>query len=227
MRIVGAKGILIWLTFGLVFAVSRGPLTGSDRVYLTEWANDPWIGQPVPSPWILKTNYGRADVSRVTENGVRALRLYSRISSFSVESKLRLQLADYPFISWRWRVTTLPEKGDFRVRKKDDQAAQLFVMFGRSKVIVYLWDSTAPVGTVARLPSPPFMTIWGMVVRSGAADLGVWLEEKRNLPDDYRKTFGKDPPAQIRGVRIQINSQHTGTVAESFFADLYLSRDSS
>jgi hypothetical protein len=68
-------------------------------------------------------------------------------------------------------------------------------------------------------PAPPFMTIKAVVMRSGTADLGTWINETRNVYDDYRKLFGEEPPA-VRGVRLQINSQHTETSAESYFADV-------
>jgi Protein of unknown function (DUF3047) len=36
---------------------------------------------------------------------------------------------------------------------------------------------------------------------------------------DYKKLFRAEPPP-VSGVRLQINSQHTGTTAESYFADV-------
>jgi hypothetical protein len=36
---------------------------------------------------------------------------------------------------------------------------------------------------------------------------------------DYARAYGKPAP-RVRGLRIQINSQHTGTVAESYFGEV-------
>jgi hypothetical protein len=36
---------------------------------------------------------------------------------------------------------------------------------------------------------------------------------------DYERAYGRRAP-RIKGLRIQINSQHTGTSAESFFGDI-------
>jgi hypothetical protein len=223
-RACGFRGVIF---SGLIILLLSASLRGDDRIHLTEWAEAPWTGVLPPPPWTLKKTHGIPDISLVTDLdlGLKALRLYSDKASFALERKLKTPLAEHPHISWRWRVTQLPEDGDFRVRKRDDQAAQLFVLLGKSKAIVYLWDSTAPVGTVAKLSAPPFVSLRGLVVRSGKTDLGVWLEEKRDLLNDYQTVFGGKPPALIRGVRLQINSQHTASVAESFFADLFLSRD--
>ena len=56
-------------------------------------------------------------------------------------------------------MTVLPTGGNFTATLTDDQAGQLLVtfpttLFERRKVITYLWDSTAPQGTMADAPGP-------------------------------------------------------------------------
>ena len=36
---------------------------------------------------------------------------------------------------------------------------------------------------------------------------------------DYQRAYGKAAP-HVKGLRIQINSQHTGTTAESYFGEV-------
>jgi hypothetical protein len=103
--------------------------------------------------------------------------------------------------------------------KTDDQAAQLFLAFTKTKSIVYIWDTTAPEGLMSEAIAPPLMTIKLVVVRSGPAELGKWVTETRNVYEDYKKFYGEEPPA-VKAMRLQINSQHTGTSAESYFADV-------
>ena len=67
--------------------------------------------------------------------------------------------------------------------------------------------------------APPFMDIKAVVVRSGPFETGKWITEIRNTFEDYKKLFGRPPP-RIAGVRLQINSQHTETSGESYFADI-------
>ena len=43
--------------------------------------------------------------------------------------------------------------------------------------------------------------------------------ESHNVAADYLRAYGKSAP-RMKGLRIQINSQHTGTVAESYFGDV-------
>lgn len=46
--------------------------------------------------------------------------------------------------------------------------------------------------------------------------IGHWLTEKRNVVEDYRAPYGETPERAI-AIRMQINSQHTKSVAEVFW----------
>ena len=125
----------------------------------------------------------------------------------------------YPVLTWKWKVVKLPKGGDFRRSSADDQAAQLFLAFTKTKAIVYIWDTSAPQGLMESTSPVPFMTVKVVVVRSGPAGLGTWITETRNVYEDYKKFYGDEPPA-VAGVWLQINSQHTETSAESLFAEV-------
>jgi hypothetical protein len=51
------------------------------------------------------------------------------------------------------------------------------------------------------------------------AEANRWIAESHNVAADYLRAFGKLAP-HVNGLRLQINSQHTGSAAESYFADL-------
>lgn len=177
--------------------------------------------QGVPRDWQLKEKAGRAYFALVQSDGLDALQLRSTNSSFSFERQVQADLKKYPLLCWKWKVTQLPQGGDFRRAKTDDQAAQLFVAFSKTRAIVYIWDTTAPQGLMENAPAPPFMSIKAVVVRSGPAELGKWLTETRNVYEDYKRLYGDSgPPPVVRGMRLQINSQHTRSSAECSFADV-------
>ena len=179
-----------------------------------------WRGsKEVPSDWELKVKSGKADFMVGADEGLMALHLKSANSSFSFERAVDIDLKRYPVLSWTWKVTKLPTGGDFRHSGTDDQAAQVFVAFSRTESIEYIWDTTAPQGLEESTSPVFFMTVKVVVVRSGAAQAGKWLTETRNVYEDYKRLYGKEPPA-VKGMRIQINTQHTGTAAESAFAQM-------
>jgi hypothetical protein len=175
----------------------------------------------VPKTWRLREKSGRADLSVVKVEGLDALRMRSTNTSFALQKEIRVDLGVYPVLSWKWKVTKLPEGGDFRKTRKDDQAAQLFVVLSRTKAIVYIWDTTAPKGLTGNAAAPPGMSIKVVVVRSGPAETGKWISETRNVSEDYQRLYGPTDKAPVAaGMRIQINTQHTRTSAESYIADV-------
>lgn len=211
-----------WISFASTVALLFSALgaAAADRQVIGDFSTGA-NSQGVPQGWQLKEKTGRADLAVVNTGGLKALQLRSTDTSFSLQRQIQIDLNQYPILSWKWKVNKLPPGGDFRKTRTDDQAAQLFVAFSRTEAIVYIWDTTAPQGLVADAPSPPFFSIKAVVVRSGSKETGQWITERRNVLEDYRKCFGtgaKSPVAS--GMRIQINTQHTRTSGESYFADV-------
>ena len=199
------------------------PAWASEQVIVADFSGDLGNGGN-PSGWQLHEKIGKADYKVVRDGGIPALRLRSEETSFALQKALDVNPQFFPVLSWKWKVTKLPEGGDFRKSNSDDQAAQIFLAFSNRKTIAYIWDTTAPEGWVHNASGIPFVSIKAMVVRSGSNDAGRWITETRNVWEDYRILFGDEPPV-LAGIRIQINSQHTATSGESFFADLVFQRD--
>ena len=195
-----------------------GPIWAEERVVIADFSRGLDAGG-VPAGWQLKEKYGKADFAVVKDGDISAVRFRSANTSFSLEKEINVDLKQYPVLTWKWKVTKLPEGGDFRKSKTDDQAAQLFVAFTKTKSIVYIWSTSAPQGLTQDTKPVFFMHVFVVVVRSGAAGTGMWVTEARNVYEDYKNFFGEEPPP-ANGMRLQINSQHTGTSAESYFADV-------
>ena len=189
-----------------------------DRLAIADFSTAA-IGSVVPAGWELKEKSGKADFAIVKDGDISAVRFRSNNTSFSLQKEVKIDLKQFPVLTWKWKVTKLPKGGDFRKSKTDDQAAQLFVAFTKTKAIVYIWDTSAPQGLMKDTTPVFFMHVKVVVVRSGPSETGKWIAETRNVYEDYKKLFGEEPPA-VSGVRLQINSQHTGTSAESYFADV-------
>jgi hypothetical protein len=204
------------LIFLLVLAAPG--LGAEDRFVVADFSSAA-IGSAIPAGWELKEKSGKADFAIVRDGEVAAARFRSNNTSFSLQKEVKVDLKQFPILTWKWKVTKLPVGGDFRKSATDDQAAQLFVAFTKTKSIVYIWDTSAPKGTMEDTTPVPFLHVKVVVVRSGPAGMGKWISESRNVYEDYKKLFGEEPPP-VSGMRLQINSQHTGTSAESYFADV-------
>lgn len=206
----------------VIFVVLQAAIIAmaDDRIIITDFSPG-FDAKGVPYGWKLKEKSGQADLSVVTDDGLHVLRLRSVNTSFSIQKEINVEVNQYPILSWKWKATKLPEGGDFRKSETDDQTAQLFLAFSSTKAIVYIWDTTAPEGLMGDAYTPLLMSIKVVVVRSGPAALGQWITETRNVYQDYQKLFGDEEKSlKVSGIRIQINSQHTKTSAESYFADV-------
>jgi hypothetical protein len=182
----------------------------------------------VPRGWQLKQFAGQAEVEVVRNEGRIAMHLRSDRASFAVHRDVVVDLKTFPYLTWSWKVTQLPAAGDIRDSARDDQAAQLYVVFPRwpsprtaSDVIGYVWDSRAPVGTQVTHPKASNVRI--IVVESGRTPLDHWQRYQRNVADDYLALFGKAAP-RVGKVALMVDSNDTRADAEAFVGDLFFSR---
>jgi hypothetical protein len=178
-----------------------------------------WGARRLPADWQIKVNRGRPDISVCTDGDGFCLHLKSVKSSFALERGVDVDPAEMPHLAWRWKVAQLPAGGDFRHASTDDQAAQVVVAFADRRVITYIWDSTAPMGMMQSASAIPLVHIYAVVCESGAAEANRWIAESHDVAADYERAYGKAAP-HVKGLRLQINSQHTGTTAESYFGEV-------
>jgi len=175
----------------------------------------------LPPNWQIKVNHGQPEISVCNDGdgGQPCLHLKSVKASFGLERGVDLSPQETPYLTWSWKVTRLPNGGDFRRAATDDQAAQVLVLFADRRIITYLWDSTAPKGAMQSSSAIPLLRIYAVVCESGAAEANRWVAENHNVAADYQRAYGKTAP-HVKGLRLQINSQHTGTIAESYFGEV-------
>jgi hypothetical protein len=62
-----------------------------------------------------------------------------------------------------------------------------------------------------------------VILERGKDRLGQWVEESVNVLDDYRQTFGKDPPATV-GIAVMSDTDNTGESAVAYIDFIEVSR---
>jgi hypothetical protein len=191
----------------------------SSQLALIVFNPESWGKGRIPPDWRMKVNHGHADIDSCSGGSEPCVRFKSVDSSFGVEHGLDVDPNETPFLTWHWKVTELPPGADFRHTATDDQAAQVLVLFADHRVLSYIWDSTAPQGAMDANGSYWLVHVFAIVCESGPAQTGKWLTESRNIVTDFKQAFGKPAP-EIKGIRLQINSQHTGSSAESYFGEV-------
>ena len=186
----------------------------------------PWHlpAEGVPAGWDLREFSGKPDIELVRADGRLALRLRSESSSFALYRDVVVDPVVQPRLAWSWKVTRLPVDGDARNPALNDQAIGLYVAFPRwpapittSEVLGYVWDTTAPVGTVVTLGSAKNVRL--LVVQSGRDGLGEWREHERDVAKDYVAVFGA-PPGRVGKLALMTDADHTRGIGEALVADL-------
>jgi hypothetical protein len=174
--------------------------------------DDSPVGQP-PQGW--KARGGDVAGVYVVRAGEQGAYLHAEARGVSVSIGLeeRYDVRQYPVLTWRWRVQTLPAGGDERRKGTGDSAAGVYVVFGGwpvPRTIKYVWSSTLPVGTRTESPFAGDTKI--VVLRSGPPQGDGWVEERVDVLEDYRRFFGEDPdPA--RGIGLLTDADNTHSLA--------------
>ena len=214
----------VTLALSLLVAVTAW---ATDLVVVEDWTKLAAGAKGIPDGWKGGQTWGfpKHDFTIVDNDGRRTLHLRStdETSTVSRDIKGKVKLKETPILEWSWKVVTLPKGADSRSKQTDDQAAQLYVSWPRfpqavrSRIIGYIWDTTAPQGLVVQ--SEKTSTVTYVVVRSGPAELGKWLTERRNVVEDYRKIYGEEPDEKIEALSIGIDSDDTRSRAEAYVGE--------
>ena len=198
----------------------------ADVFLVEDWASVPVGTRGIPPGW-QKQRWGspKYDFAVVEEEGRKVLHLKSAGdgSTISKEIKGKVSLKETPILEWTWKVVALPQGADARKKETDDEAAQLYVTWPRfpeavrSQVIGYIWDTTAPAGGV--LKSQKTGTVTYIVLRSGPAELGKWVTERRNVREDFKKVYGAEPD-EPSILSFGIDSDDVKGTAESYMGTI-------
>jgi len=178
----------------------------------------------------------------VRDDGRTVLRVRSDASASALAHSLDVDPAKTPILEWRWKVSNPVAGSDFTRKDGDDYAGRVYVLFDypverlpaaeRLKIslaralhgtelptaaIAYVWGSAQPVGAAG--PNPYTDRVRMIVVASGAARAGRWVEVRRDVASDFRAAFGEAPP-RITGVAVSADTDNTGERVTTMFGDL-------
>lgn len=180
--------------------------------------------------------------SLVKENDSVVIKAVAEASASGLTREIKINSKEYPVVQWRWKVSNILKKGNVNRKEGDDYPARIYITFEYDSnklgffekikyetikllygqypphgAINYIWESKAPIGTA--VPNPYTDRVKMIVVESGEAKLHLWVNEERNLYEDYKKAFGEEPP-MISGVAIMTDTDNTGESAIAYYGDI-------
>ncbi len=165
----------------------------------------------------------------------------SEASASGLTKEVKIDPKEFPVVQWRWKVENVLKRSDVGRKDGDDYPARLYitfaydpdkVSFGRKLkfkagqaifgnipigALNYIWESKTPVGTIVENAYTDFAQM--IVVESGPSKVGMWVEESRNIYEDYKKAFGEEP-SMINGVAIMSDTDNTKERAVAYYGDI-------
>ncbi|MBE9546400.1 MAG: DUF3047 domain-containing protein, partial [Proteobacteria bacterium] len=112
--------------FGLFGHALSGGDDTDDTVVVAEFASAD-MNEGAPVGWKLEKHKGMPVIKLEKVGDKFCLHMTSDDkSSFGIQKAIEVDVQEYPFLNWRWKVTKLPVGGDVRKADTDDQAMQLY-----------------------------------------------------------------------------------------------------
>lgn len=207
--------------------------------FVAAWAADvAWrvdFANPVQvdGQWVMPTSQWKVEATKI---GVNATRFYvksdpeaagghvlvidcdSSTGGYITELSDKVDLKKTPVMRWRWRVLSLPPKGDCRT-DIDDQPVGLYIgadaSFWKKQSVAYRWENLTPKGYSGMVSyAAGMMKVKYFTLENYTTALGTWVVEERNVAKDFKEAFGTIPDEFA--LSICGNSQYSDshTVAE-------------
>lgn len=174
--------------------------------------------------------------------GEKVIKAESNNAAGGLIYKIQIDPNEYPVIEWRCKVNGVMNNGNLKKKDGDDYPDRIYITFDYDKSnlsfgdlikysalktftshniplrsINYIWANQAKKGTVA--PNPFTDWVYMIAVQSGNRQADTWMDEKRNILEDYRTAFGEETPA-ITGVAIMTYSDNTGNSATAYYGGI-------
>jgi hypothetical protein len=202
------------------------------------------VGQTFPEGWkplTFKKVPKHTKYEMVQDGETVVVKATSEAAASGLTKEVRIDPRQYPIVRWRWKVENLLQKSDVSRKEGDDYPARLYITFeydpekvGLSKklkytagraifgdipigAINYIWETKTPVGTVVENAYTDFTQM--IVVESGPQKVGAWVQEERNIYEDYKKAFGEEP-SFINGVAMMSDTDNTKERVTAYYGDI-------
>jgi hypothetical protein len=130
-------------------------------------------------------------------------------------------------LSWRWKIDRVPPGGSEDKKSTFDHTARIFIAFktrlGPPRTVNYVWANSLPVGKTFQHPSSGRSRF--VVLQSANSKAGKWIEEERNIAEDWKLLFNEDDVPEIVGIGFMTDSDGTRSNVTGWYDDIRLERN--
>jgi hypothetical protein len=212
----GAKGGLTVVVIHWKDDAASGLAEANDRILAPEALRLRDHTAP-PAGWNYLWFLGRSEIFRsATDGGRPCIACNTHRNVAILQHEAAFDLAPGTLLRWSWKVDELPSKLPENTAASHDYLS-VAVEFENGRDITYTWSPEIAAGTGYWCPLPNWKDReFHVVIRSGTAGLGTWLDETRDLHADYLRYMGEPPQRVVRVWLIAVSLFQRGTGRASF-----------
>jgi hypothetical protein len=233
----------VWIAMGLLLVPVAVRAESTSVIEVAKFSSGT-VGQAMPDGWkplTFKKIPKHTSYEIVKDGGVTIVKAVSEASASGLIKPVVIDPKEFPIVRWRWKIDNVLQHSDVALKEGDDFPARLYitfeydpdkVSFGKKlkfkagqavfgdipiAALNYVWDTKAPIGTIVENAYTDFAKM--VIVESGTQKVGIWVDEERNIYEDYKKAFGEEPP-MINGVAIMSDTDNTKERATAYYGDI-------
>jgi hypothetical protein len=143
-----------------------------------------------------------------------------------------------PIVKWKWKISNIYQAGDEKKKSGDDYPLRIYVVFkydpenagiferAQYNAVKLLYGQYPPHSSLNYiwankkyperiLPNTYTAKAQMILLQKGSERAGLWIEERVNALEDYRKAFGVDPPLEA-SLAIMSDADNTGEKAAGY-----------
>lgn len=179
---------------------------------------------PLDRTWTHKVFGEATEYRQIVIEGRHAIRAVGRVSASGLYRVVNYALAEYPWLEWSWRVDRLQNSAELDNKALQDFAAAIYLIFEEGRffkknttVLSYVWTNARyQPGKIVE--SPYYSGISQMVVvQAGERNLGRFVTERRNVREDYRRAFRREPPQVVNVIALFTDNDQTREPVEAYY----------
>ena len=210
-------------------SVPRKPMEGEYAVAVIRWAQSTRDGlaaavavnadllQPVlddyehpavpPEGWKYLWKIGNAEVFQACEHeDGSAICCHAKEDAGILQYPVDIALSPDTRLQWSWLMEQLPSKLPEHIQPTHDYLS-IAIEFDNGLDLTYMWSAELPVDTIFQCPLPWWdqrETHW--VLRNDPAEMGRWLDEGRDVYEDYHRSISGQRPERVVAVWLIANA---------------------
>jgi len=180
------------------------------------------------SDWKEESFVGNTSYQLLDYQGASVLQATTRETASLLYKEETIDLTQRPWLEWSWKTESVYKDIDEKSKSGDDFPARLYVTVQtgflpwESLTINYVWASGQPVHS--HWHSPYTNKSIMVAVQSGERNVGLWVTQRRNVVDDFKRLFDIDAE-RISGYAVMVDGDNSAQTSTAYFGNIQFRAD--